>query len=46
MTRTRCIYCRKVIRLMRNGAWYHDHNSSTACYPGSGSEKRAEPRYT
>jgi len=43
---TYCAYCRKRIRRQRNGAWYHDRNSSTACYFGSGSDRRATPGFT
>lgn len=39
-----CANCRKRLHRQRNGAWYHNRNASVSCYPGGGSEKRAEPR--
>jgi hypothetical protein len=39
----RCGYCYKKIRMQRNGAWYHDHNASVSCNPGSGSDRKAFP---
>lgn len=40
---TICQICRKRVRKQRNGAWYHDRNSSESCYFGSGSSQRAVP---
>ena len=42
-----CANCRKRVFKVRNpgpsGAWYHSHTASVSCYPGAGSEKRADP---
>lgn len=38
-----CASCRRLLHMQRNGAWYHNHNGSVSCYPGQGSEKRANP---
>jgi hypothetical protein len=38
-----CQLCRKRVHQQRNGAWYHDHNSSVACRPGEGGDRRATP---
>jgi hypothetical protein len=39
-----CEWCRKPIRRTGAGAdWYHRHNASISCYPGSRSCKRASP---
>lgn len=39
----RCTYCYRKIRKQRSGEWYHDHNASVSCSPGSGGTK-ATPR--
>ena len=38
-----CQLCRKRIRMQRNGAWYHDRNSSEFCDHRDGSHRRAIP---
>lgn len=38
-----CQLCRGRLHKQRNGAWYHDRNSSESCRPGEGSERRATP---
>ena len=40
---TICQLCRKRIRMQRNGAWYHDRNSSEFCDHRDGSHRRAIP---
>lgn len=44
---TICANCRKPVFKVKNpgpsGAWYHKRTASVSCYPGAGSEKRAEP---
>ena len=39
---TICQLCRRRVFRARNGEWYHNHNGSVSCRPGSGSG-RATP---
>jgi hypothetical protein len=38
-----CASRRRPLHMQRNDAYYHDHNASVSCYPGTGSSKRANP---
>jgi hypothetical protein len=41
---TRCCYCHRKLIRMRNQAWYHRHNASTSCYPGTGGRQASPVR--
>ena len=41
--KARCANCGRSIHRQRDDSWYHDHNASVACLPGSGSRRRADP---
>ncbi len=38
-----CQLCRKRVHKQRNGAWYHDRNSSEFCHPGDETGRKAVP---
>jgi hypothetical protein len=39
-----CCNCwRRIFRSGSGGTWYHRHNASSSCYPGTGSRKQASP---